>query len=216
MKFSSKSQLFLWIFALLIGLTSFIIYPKLPATIPTHWNAMGEIDGYSGKSMIFFLAFLPLLMASLLDVFPRIDPKRKSYEVHKKEYNIVVFAIVLFMTIIYGATAAVALGYSVPVANLIKVCVAILFIIIGSVLKRFQHNYFFGIRTPWTLASEEVWYRTHNVGGYAFIAAGIFALLSIFFEGRPSIIIMFAPIILISLGLTIYSYVIFRQLQQPK
>lgn len=211
MKLLSKSQLILWLIALITGLTSIIIYPRLPEQIPSHWNAMGQIDGYSGKGMIFFFAFLPLILAILLEVFPKIDPKKQAYEEHHTAYRVFVYTVVLFMAAIYAMTTAVALGFSLPVASLIKLGIGILFIVLGCVLRHFKHNYFFGIRTPWTLANEEVWRRTHRLGSYGYIAAGIFALISVFFEGIVSTYLMLVPLLVITLGIAVYSYIIFRQ-----
>ncbi len=51
-------------------------YPQLPATIPTHFNAAGEIDGWGGKHTLFmmpalgiFLLYLPM---TILQRFPHI------------------------------------------------------------------------------------------------------------------------------------------------
>ena len=38
---------------------------------------------------------------------------------------------------------------------------------------RIRKNFFIGIRTPWTLASDEVWSRTHRIGGRLFILSGV-------------------------------------------
>jgi uncharacterized membrane protein len=46
-------------------------------------------------------------------------------------------------------------------------------VIIGNYLGRVRKNFFIGIRTPWTLASDEVWNRTHRIGGRLFILSGV-------------------------------------------
>ena len=40
---------------------------------------------------------------------------------------------------------------------------SILFIIIGNVMGRIRPTFFVGIRTPWTLADDEVWRKTHRL-----------------------------------------------------
>ncbi|HMC92889.1 MAG TPA: SdpI family protein, partial [Allosphingosinicella sp.] len=37
-----------------------------------------------------------------------------------------------------------------------------MFVLIGNQLGKSRSMYLVGIRTPWTLASEEVWIRTHR------------------------------------------------------
>ncbi len=40
-------------------------------------------------------------------------------------------------------------------------------------------EFFVGVRTPWTLASDRVWTETHWVDAYLFVGRGILGLLSI-------------------------------------
>ena len=204
----------LGLFCLLVGLSAFVVYPSLPAQIPTHWGISGQVDDYSDKIMIFALSFLPLLMMLIFVIAPKIDPKKQAYEIHGKAYRTVTLVMVLFLSLVYAITTAVALGYDLPVDTLVKLGIAVVFIVLGNVLKQVRHNYFFGIRTPWTLASEEVWRRTHRLGSYAFILAGLFAFVSVFLKGALSFYIMIIPILFISLGVTLYSLIIFKQLQK--
>jgi hypothetical protein len=50
----------------------------------------------------------------------------------------------------------------------------LLFIGVGRMLRTAKH--FIGIRTPWTLASDEVWRATHALGARTFIVGGIVAI----------------------------------------
>ncbi len=207
------SSKLLWVFSMLVGLSSFAIYPFLPDLIPTHWGVSGNIDAYSNKAMVFLFAFLPLIFMGLFYIIPKIDPKRKSYQLHGRAYELVVFSLVIFISAVYFITTAVAMGYNMPVDTLMKLGMGILFIIMGNVLSQVRHNYFFGIRTPWTLASEAVWRRTHRVGSYGFVIAGIFAFISALFKGTLSFAIMFIPLMILIVFLFVYSYLIFKKLE---
>jgi uncharacterized membrane protein len=55
--------------------------------------------------------------------------------------------------------------------------VGLLFIFIGNLSPKFKPNYFVGIRTPWTLANEDVWKKTHRFGGKVFVITGLLLLL---------------------------------------
>ena len=118
------------------------------------------------------------------------------------------------MSALYFVTTAVALGYNMPVDTIVKFGVGILYIIIGNVLGQVRHNYFFGIRTPWTLANEVVWRKTHRVGAFGFVIAGVFALISAFFKGTFSFVLMLTPILVLVLVVTIYSYVVFKKIEK--
>jgi uncharacterized membrane protein len=50
-------------------------YPKLPNTIPTHYNAVGEVDGLGNRINIFLLPLLATLFfvgITILNKFPHI------------------------------------------------------------------------------------------------------------------------------------------------
>ena len=81
----------------------------------------------------------------------------------------------------------------------------------GNFLGKVTRNFFVGIRTPWTLASEEVWLRTHRLGGKCFVAAG-FAVVAISLLGLGPWAMM-AVILAAALVPVVYSYVIYRRLE---
>ena len=56
------------------------LYPAVPDTISSHWDAAGKVNGHMTKS--WGLAIIPLIMAGcagLFAILPRIDPLRKNY-----------------------------------------------------------------------------------------------------------------------------------------
>jgi len=48
-----------------------------------------------------------------------------------------------------------------------------LLVVIGNYPTKFPKHFFVGIRTPWTLASDEVWFKTHRLAGWLFSIAGV-------------------------------------------
>lgn len=92
------------------------------------------------------------------------------------------------------------------------VSVAIMFILFGNVMGKIKHNYFVGIRTPWTLADERVWIKTHRFAAPLWVMAG-FIILFVSFKGG---ITAFAVLIISTLIATfvplIYSYKIYKEL----
>ena len=86
----------------------------------------------------------------------------------------------------------------------------VLFIPFGYMLKQAKRNFFIGIRTPWTLSSDFVWDKTHQLGSVLFMISGAFAIAGSFFGGVTAIWLMFVPLIGSSLFLMIYSYVLYR------
>lgn len=108
---------------------------------------------------------------------------------------------------------AAALGYNVDTGRLVMLAVSLLFMLMGNVMGRVKHNYFVGIKTPWTLASEEVWKKTHRLAALLWTIAGflgaVFALLRVNL-GWIFIIILMVP----ALVPAIYSYIIFNKMRK--
>ena len=50
-----------------------------------------------------------------------------------------------------------AKGERLPMQHIIPVLLGLLLVIIGNYFGKLRKNFFAGIRTPWTLASNEVW-----------------------------------------------------------
>jgi len=53
-----------------------------------------------------------------------------------------------------------------------------------------------GIKTPWTLLSEEVWDRTHEVGSRLFMVSGALASLGALTERWLALVLMVAPVMI--------------------
>jgi uncharacterized membrane protein len=60
-----------------------------------------------------------------------------------------------------------------PVDRLIVALAGVLVALLGNYLGRVEPNWFFGIRTPWTLESDVVWRRTHRTMGRVLFVAGL-------------------------------------------
>lgn len=213
---NKKIQVLFILISVVMLISSVYYYPVLPDKIPTHWDFSGEVNQYSGKWMIFVLSILPIGIYLLMGIMPKIDPKKASYLKHGKAYATVKVAIFLFLTALYVLTLLVSLGHSIQMDMIVKFAAGLLFIIIGNVLSQARHNYFFGIKTPWTLASEEVWKKTHRVGAYSFVIMGIITCILSLIPGRISGYIVLASVIIAAGYPTVYSYIKYRELQKEK
>lgn len=195
----------------LLFLLGAYFYPQLPERVPSHWNIRGEVDGYSSK---FFAAFgLPLMTLGiylLMVWLPSLDPKKTNYSRFKGAYDIVRWAIIGIVALMHGIVLMAGMGYEVDAGKLVQPAVSLLLIVIGNQMGRFRHNYFVGIKTPWTLANEEVWRKTHRTAGPIWVAGGLIALLSTWLPAPYNFAVMMAVVVVISLVPTVYSYILFK------
>jgi len=191
-----------------------IIYPEMPEQIPIHWNSQGIVDNYGSKTFgTFFLPVLNIVMYVLFLVLPNLDPKKTNYSKFGSTYLTIRYALHLFFLLIFGVTAAVALGYPAPIEKLIPGGVALLFIVMGNLMGRVRHNYFVGFKYPWTLANEEVWKKTHQLGAKLMVLGGFAALLGILFaDGNAAFVIMMAGLLIPVAITTVYSYIIYKRI----
>ncbi len=188
------------------------IYNQLPNEIPTHFNFNGEVDDYSHKSAAFVTAVLPLLLYIMMIYLPKIDPRKHSYLKHKKAYYIFRIIIILFLIIIHWATMSTALGHEINVGLIVKLGIGLLFIIIGNYMPQIRQNYFFGIKTPWTLANDLVWKKTHRLGGITFIIAGVLMVIAAFFKGMVVGVLSIGSLIIATAVPLIYSYIEYKKI----
>ena len=122
------------------------------------------------------------------------------------------YILIIFFLGLEVTTLLIAIGFAVNITVFIQILISLLFILLGNVMGRFKYNYFVGIKTPWTLANEEVWRRTHRMAGPIWVIAGILNILltitGVDFYGIAFIIIMVAIVIVP----IVYSYIIYKKI----
>ena len=195
-----------------------LIYSRLPASIPIHWNVANEIDGWGPRYTDLLLALLPGAMLLLFQVLPKIDPKAENYEKFEPIWMGFMTAMVLFMGIVSWFGPLTVFGIiregSGFVGLLISGVLGVIFIVLGNYMPRIRQNYMFGIRTPWTLADEHVWVRTHRMGGFVFILMGV--LLIVLGLAAPkagsvlTAVLVIVPVMLGCVWLFLYSYLVYQ------
>ncbi|MED3946260.1 MULTISPECIES: SdpI family protein [Priestia] len=197
---------------LLTLLAWLIALPHLPATMPIHWGANGEADGFATKinAMILTVGIMVLIYFVIAFV-PRIDPRKENYKYFSKTYNILLNAVLLLFFFVNMSTILQGLGYNVPMSYIAPIMAGLVFIIIGNYLQRVRSNYFMGIRTPWTLSNENVWKKTHRLSGKVFFIGGLLILISAFLPDGYKSVIMWGSIVLCVAIPYLYSYLAYKK-----
>ena len=192
-----------------------VLYSHLPERVPVHWNLRGEVDGYGGRfTGAFAIPLLTLGSYLAMVVTPRFDPKRANYVKFTGAYNAFMVAFVIFMLSLQTATLLFTFGYNIDIGVITQIGMGLMFIVMGNYLTRVRHNYFFGIKTPWTLANETVWRKTHRLGGILFVAAGVLIIVSVVTFPELRFIITITSVVGVSLISMVYSYLVFRKLEK--
>lgn len=206
----NKSKLTIYI-SIISFIATIIAFFYLPDSIPLHWSLDGSVDKVGPKWNVFITGSLPIMIYILLKALPKIDPKRENYKKHASAYSITVSVIIVFLILIHWLTIAVSLGVDLNVGLIVSLLVGVLFIILGNYMPQFRHNYFCGIKTPWTLANEDVWKRTHHFGGYVFIIIGFILIITSFFNNPIFGMISMGSVIISIILLFLYSYIEYKR-----
>jgi uncharacterized membrane protein len=194
------------------AVASIIAYPRLPDRVPTHFDIRGNPNAYGPKwvSTIIF----PLMILALWGIMrglPKIDPRRANYARMQSTYDLVVNLTLTMITALHLLILGGTMGNRVPFVRLMPAVIGVFFIAIGNVLPRAKPNWWFGIRTPWTLSNDRVWERTHRVGGYVMTAIGLLAIVSALLATQIAIVAFAVIAAAMSLGLMAYSYFAWKQ-----
>ena len=171
----SKSSILLTVVSLLLSLT---VFSSLPEQIPAHWNVHGTVDRFAPKLTVFIFPGIIFLITILFQFMRRTDPNSDNYDKFQREYHRYTFVIGLVFFAVQIMTIAAAFRMDFNVNLIFCLGIGSLFIFIGNLLPKTKHNYFIGIRTPWTLADEQNWFRTHRLAGKIWVLGGLIVALT--------------------------------------
>ena len=191
---------------------SIAVYSRLPERVPVHWGISGEPNRFGSRIEGAFL--LPLIMVVLyliMQWYPSRDPRASNIAKFRAAYDTMVAAMLALLAVIHVLALSSALGWSVDMGTAVLVSLGALFTLLGNLLPLARSNFMFGIRTPWTLSSDSVWMRSHRVGGYAMVAAGLLTIASAFLSRPAGVIVAIASLVLAGVIPVVYSYVIWSR-----
>lgn len=191
------------------------LYPELPQSVPTHWNAAGQVDRFTPKPWGAFI--LPLVMLGawgLMSILPPIAPRGYRLDRFIGTYGILMLAVLAMLLVLTIVMLLAAEGAGIDTTRVAFIVIGALFVVLGNYLGKLRKNFFIGIRTPWTLANDEVWARTHRMGGWLFVAAGFAIIVIGILKLGPGAFI--AAVGCAALVPAVYSYFAYRQVEHTQ
>ena len=208
-----------WIPLLIIAaavVASAVVYPRLPETIPTHWNMDGRPDGWSNR--VFGVLITPVLLLAMWGfarVLPSIDPRGANYAKFGDAFEAIIDSLMLFLLGMHILLLRAGLGHPAPMQRVVPFGVGILLIVIGNLLPRARPNWFVGIRTPWTLSSDRVWEKTHRFGGRVFVAGGLLITIAALVWVQRVHVVLIAGVLIATSSVLVYSYLEWKREPSP-
>jgi uncharacterized membrane protein len=202
-------------------LLSFIVgiffYPRVPEQVASHWNSQGEGDVYLPKFWGLFLIPLASLVIFVFFMFilPRVDPLRDNIEKFRRYYDEFVGFLMGFLFYLQLLTVLWNCGFKFSLLQFLAPALGALFYLSGTLLGNAEPNWSIGIRTPWTLGSEEVWKKTHHVSGVLLKAAGAVTALGIIFP-KYMLFLILGSIVVFGVFTIGYSYREFQRVKEKE
>jgi len=189
-----------------------LAYPHLPALVASHWNITGEANGSMDRFWgIFMFPVVQIFLLLIYLIFPRIDPLRANIPAFRKSYDAFWIFLVLFFAYLETLSIFWNLGFVFNFLHAILPALSLLIFTIGRTTLHARQNWFFGIRTPWTLASETVWNKTHAFGGQLFMYVSWIPLIGLFTEDHRILqTVILLPLLGSAATAFIYSYIAYR------
>jgi len=206
----------LWVLIVLPYVYLAAIWDKLPVQVPTHFDIEGAADSWSNKStFLFIIGGFGIGIYVLMLLIPFIDPKKKIRQMGEKYYTLR-FTLTFFFSLLAILLIYMSKANGVDHHNMLFALIGALFAMLGNYFQAVRPNYFIGIRTPWTLENEQVWKKTHRLGGQLWMVGGVLIAILAFFINNPntSSIIFGIIISLMIIVPVVFSYTEFKKVRK--
>jgi uncharacterized membrane protein len=211
MKWSIKNELgSLSVIAAML-LASAVSWSRAPERLPVHWNLGGEVDRWGGRTeALLALPAIALGVYLLLLLLPRLDPGRANYQRFAGAYRLLRLGVLLLLAVIHAIVLAPIYGITPHVNRVLPFAGGLLLVLTGATMGKLRPNWFVGIRTPWTLSSKLSWTRTHRLGGWLFIGAGLLAMAASVAVPHRGTAVLVGGVLVVAAVAIVYSYLVWR------
>jgi uncharacterized membrane protein len=187
-----------------------LMYPKLPEQMPMRWGPSGQPASFVSKPVgALFGPLLSVIISVVFLVLDRAATARASFATSQRTFDVLKVTFLAFTLLLTVVTQLAAAGASNAVNQYIPGLVGLLFVVLGNFMGKLTQNYFIGIRTPWTLSSTEVWFKTHRLAGRLFVVCGLVMVVAS--TVRAPIAIILAAAAMAAVIPVVYSYLLHRR-----
>lgn len=169
---------------IVIAMTSvagIILWDKLPAQLPVHFNLNSEPDNFMPKAAAIFGIPAFLMAIQLLCLLDTHIQFKKNGQV-RKYLPYIIWLVPAIAIFVMGSIIMFSLDIKFNLTLFVTIFLGVLFVILGNVMPKVTQNMIFGIRIYWTLKSEDNWFHTHRVGGFAFVIGGLLMIFTSLLE----------------------------------
>jgi len=168
-----------------------VSFQLLPEEVPVHWSFTGEADRFGSGLELLLVPAIGGIVGGIFALAARQCGKKGTKEGELTEKILLwsgVFEVVLFggMGLYFmwkAGTYAPGDTLTIPkvllgIVDAPGIWVGVLFVVLGNAMPKARRNDIFGVRTSWSMSSDEVWRKSQRFGGAATVCLGFALLLS--------------------------------------
>jgi len=215
----STKRFVTWIIAFVPMMITMMVLPVLPDKIPAHYGPGGNVTRFGSKYELLTMPIITIGMQVIWLLLEKHLMKDKEKGPHNSQavfwINLAVTLTftVLTVSFLYLAYRGAGSINDIDYRKIVAIALSLSWIVIGNILPKLKQNGLVCIRTTWTLASENTWYKTHRMGGKIAVITGMASgLLCLFvFNGETGIWVSLASSIIMLVSIVIYSYFVYKR-----
>lgn len=186
-------------------------YTILPEKIISHWDMFGNPNGYMSK---FWGAFLMPIIGLVLYIFflfmYKIDPLKENIQKFHKKFEIFLVVFISFLIYLYILTILCNSGVKFDFVTTMIPGFSVFLYFVGDLVTHSKRNWMIGVRTSWSMQSDEIWNKTNRLAGKMFKISAAVSLVGILAQ-EYAFIITICAILISAIYPTIYSYQLYRK-----
>ena len=217
------------ILIMLVLASTLVAMAFLPDVVPVHFDIHGEADRWGSK---YELLIIPAVLSLIWIIGDKSitffvknsgnsdDGKLKSDAVSNEK------TLDKTLTITYAIMAVVNLSLiymtfsnldnsTLPEIDVIKIIImlmGLMFIGLGNLMPKTRINAVLGFRLPWTSYNDNTWRKSNLFAGVtSMITGALLVVFGLIFEGIVAAIIMIGLMILSSIIMTVYAYLLYKK-----
>ncbi len=197
-----EEVLMLILFMVSVFLSAFFL-PQLPVNLSVYLGLFSlEISKFYGITAFSFICLFLLIVYWYSKSYGLFNI---SFSVIKKNLrSLIIFLMLLsiyFQVLLVFWNTRLNFMY----AHILAPVFSSIFFIFSLFLSWAREHNTFGLWTPWSVKSDEVWKRTHVAGAKFFKLLSLFSFLWVFFPGY-FVYFVFLPFMVSIIGLLVFSY----------
>lgn len=200
------------IFLMVMYAFAYFSFPYVQTPVPLHSNDAAQIDLWATP---FEGVIFPPVLASLLYLIQLVHRRSQTMSRHEVYVDHMAWLLmnlaIVIVCVIYVAVLCRYFGWLTEVRRAVLLASGLGFIIIGYYLPRTKREEWIGLRTPWTLASQNVWDKTHRFAQWTFLLGGLVIASSAWLSQSDRRIVSMFGFLLATLLPAVYSYIVWRR-----